>query len=93
MNYCLKSVQISFFWSLISPIQSEYGKTRTRKNSVFGHFSHSQYFKNVLSEVYQNATPFIIQKIVKSRFWCKTKIADVKLVFCHLTFRVAVILK
>ena len=24
-------------------VQSEYGKTRTRKNSVFGEFSHSVY--------------------------------------------------
>ena len=32
---CVESVQIrSFFWS-------EYGKIRTRKNYVFGHFSRS----------------------------------------------------
>ena len=36
----VKSVQIrSFFWSVFSCIQSEYRKIRTRKNSVFGHFS------------------------------------------------------
>ena len=40
--HCVKSVQIrSFFRSAFSRIQSEYGKIRTRKNSVFGHFSHS----------------------------------------------------
>ena len=27
-----------FFWSLFSCIQSKYGKTRTRKNIMFGHF-------------------------------------------------------
>ena len=38
----MKSIQIrSFFWSVFSRIQSEYRKIRTRKNSVFGHFSHS----------------------------------------------------
>ena len=35
----MKSVQIwSFLWSII---QSKYGKIRTRKNSISGHFSHS----------------------------------------------------
>ena len=52
--HCVKSVQIwSFFWSVysrtrteyvVSPrIQSECGKIRTRKISVFGHFSCSVY--------------------------------------------------
>ena len=49
--HCVKSVQIrSFFWSVFYCIwteygdlrsKSEYGKLRTRKDSVFGHFSHS----------------------------------------------------
>ena len=47
--YSVKSAQIrSFFWSVLSRnlylslrIQSECGKVRTRKNSVFGHFSRS----------------------------------------------------
>ena len=40
--HCVKSVQIrSFFWSVFSIIQSECGKIRTRKTSVFGHFSRS----------------------------------------------------
>ena len=50
--HCAKSVQIqSVFWSVISrnrieyreirSIQSKCGKMRTRKNSVFGHFSRS----------------------------------------------------
>ena len=39
---CVKSVQIrSFFCSVFSRIQSKYGKIRTRKNSVFGHFLRS----------------------------------------------------
>ena len=38
-TYCMKSVQIrSFVWSVFSRIQSECGKIRTKKNSVFGHF-------------------------------------------------------
>ena len=36
-SHCVKCVQIRSF----SGIQSECGKIRTRKNSVFGHFSHS----------------------------------------------------
>ena len=48
-SHCVKSVQIRgfFIWTeygeiLVSLyIQSESGKTRTRKNSVFGHFSRS----------------------------------------------------
>ena len=41
-RHCVKSVQIwSFFWSVFSCIQGEYRKIRTRKNSVFGHFSRS----------------------------------------------------
>ena len=55
-NLCVKSVQIwSFFWSVFSAfglnadiysvncrIQPECGKIRTRKNTVFGHFSQSE---------------------------------------------------
>ena len=41
-QHCVKFVQIrSFFWSIFPRIQSDYGKTWTRKNSVFGHFLHS----------------------------------------------------
>ena len=41
-THCVKSVQIrSFFWSIFSRIRTEYGEIRTRKNSVFGHFSRS----------------------------------------------------
>ena len=45
-THCVKSVQIRiFFWSAYSVslrIQSECGKMRTRKKSVFGHFSRSE---------------------------------------------------
>ena len=38
-----KSVKIrNFFWSVFSCIRTEYKKTWTRKNSVFGHFSRSE---------------------------------------------------
>ena len=52
LNYCVKSVQIrSYFWSVLFCIRSEYRKIRTRKNSVSGLFSHSDYF-NVSFLVY-----------------------------------------
>ena len=42
---CVKSVQIrSFFWSIVSCIQSEYRKIRTSKNSVSGYFLRSESF-------------------------------------------------
>ena len=51
-THCMKNVQIQrFFWSVFSRIRTEYGEIlriqsdcgniRTRKNSVFGHFSRS----------------------------------------------------
>ena len=67
MKY-VKSIQMrSFFWSVFSRsglnteiyavnlgIQFEYGKIETRKNSVFGHFSHNgwqpeHYTKKIIS--------------------------------------------
>ena len=40
--HCVKSVLIrSYFWSLLSCIQFEYRKIRTRNNSIFGHFSRN----------------------------------------------------
>ena len=42
MTHCVKNVQIrSFFWSVFSRFRTEDVKIRTRKNSVSGHFSHS----------------------------------------------------
>ena len=46
LSHCVKSAQIrSFFWSVFSRIQSKYRKIRTRKNSVFGHFSRTVILK------------------------------------------------
>ena len=46
-GHCVKSVQIrSFFWFIFSCIRTEYSKMRTRKYSVFGHFSRSGKNKN-----------------------------------------------
>ena len=40
--HCVKRIQLrSFFWSVFSRIRTEYGKIRTRKNSVFEHVLHS----------------------------------------------------
>ena len=40
----MNSVQIrSFFWSVFSHIRTEYGEILTSKNSVFGHFSCSDF--------------------------------------------------
>ena len=48
--YCVKSVQIrSFSWFVFPFIQSEYRKIRTRKNFVFGHFSHSDSFATAVA--------------------------------------------
>ena len=44
-TYCVKVVQIrSLFWSVFSCIRTEYRKKRTKKNSVFGHFSFIENF-------------------------------------------------
>ena len=68
--YCVKTVQIrSFFWSRFSRIWTEYGygemrsispysvrmrKIRTRKNSVFRHFSRSVFINNkILQKKFQ----------------------------------------
>ena len=50
-NHCVKSVQIrSYIWSIFSCIQSEYRKIRTRNNSVFGRFSHSESIKRLINK-------------------------------------------
>ena len=57
IQHCVKCVQIrSFFWSVFPRIRTEYGKIRTRKNSVFGHFSSIQCSGNI-SEAFNNAVP------------------------------------
>ena len=68
----MKSVQIrNFFWSVSSSIRTEYevnlriqakyGKIRTRKHSIFGHFSHSEHFWQIYlfgQTKIQNFVPF-----------------------------------
>ena len=42
-KHCMKSIQIrNFFLSVFSCVWTEYRKIRTRKNSVYGHFSSSE---------------------------------------------------
>ena len=42
-KHCVKNVRLwSFFWSVFACIRFKYRKVRTRKNSVFGHFSRSE---------------------------------------------------
>ena len=71
---CLKIIQIrSFFWSLFSRIQTEYGeilrisgiqfecgKIQIRKNSVFGHFSRSSCSENCN----QNQSKIPVKKLI-----------------------------
>ena len=47
VTLCEKCQNTVFFYFVNLRIQSEYGKIRTRKNSVFGHFSRS--VKNINS--------------------------------------------
>ena len=51
-----------FFWSLFSHIRTEYGKIRTRKKSVFGHFSHRG-LVNTLSLTWTFSTRFFEKKV------------------------------
>ena len=53
MIHSVKSVQIrSYFWSVFSCIQSEYRKIQTRNNSLFGHFSRSDYIDHIITDCY-----------------------------------------
>ena len=46
-SHCVKCDQIrSFFWSIFSRIRTKYGETRS--NSVFEHFSWSEYFIKIV---------------------------------------------
>ena len=40
-----------FFWSVFSRIQSKYGKIRTRKNSLFWHFSRKELEGSILCSI------------------------------------------
>ena len=80
LKHCVKIVQIlSFFWSIFFRvnffIQSKYRKIRTRKNSVFRHFSPSrvvidQYIKllpHLMISEY-NAFAFLVLYLTHLRF-------------------------
>ena len=63
--HCVKTVQIrSFFWSVFC-IQFKHGKKRTRKNSVFGHFSHSVF----ISWFYPHYPHFSVSAVGLILFW------------------------
>ena len=50
-----KCPNTAFFWSIFSCIQSEYRKTRTGKNSVFGHFlSRNLLVGNMFKDITDN---------------------------------------
>ena len=65
--HCVKSVQVrSFFWSVFSSIRTEHRKMRTRKDSVFGHFSRSVlYFGGLFHEVSDECNNIIIRETRK----------------------------
>ena len=67
--HCVKSVQMrSFFWSVLSRIRTEYavslrtqsecGKIRTKKTSVFEHFSRSVWYTSS-SDSFSPMSPFL----------------------------------
>ena len=61
LEHCVKSVQIrSFFWSVFSCIRIEYRKIRTRKYSVFGHFSPSGRFLKFLNSNFRFLSRYYI---------------------------------
>ena len=71
-RYCVKSVQIrSFFWSVFFRIRTEYGKIRTRKNSVFGNFSQSTPLLRVKKYIAKPSPKLYIRIIIYKRyiFW------------------------
>ena len=65
----MKSVQIrSFFKSVFSHIWTEYGKIRSRTNSVLGHFSHSEMFI-IFTSHHPSSFFFIFSSIHWRRIW------------------------
>ena len=86
--HCVKSVQIrSFFWSVFSRIQPECGKIRTRKNSIFGHFSHSDSIAvNYLTSIFTFPTVDIYQEIGNNENFSKSKNLILSSKFIKFTF-------
>ena len=78
-SHCVKNVQIrSLFWCVLFRIQSECGKIRTRKNSVFGDFTSRVSLKFViiflklsqfLVNVYQYQLQAKLKSAVSKYFW------------------------
>ena len=61
-SHCVKSVPMRrFFWSVFSYIWTKYRKIRTRKNSVFGHFSRSEY-SQVLRNNYSRSINLLVNR-------------------------------
>ena len=61
-SHCVKSVPMrSFFWSVFSYIWTKYRKIRTRKNSVFGHFSRIEY-SQVLRNNYSRSINLLVNR-------------------------------
>ena len=57
--HSVKSVQIrGYFWSVCSCIRTEYRKRRTRHNSVFAHFSRSEFLHILCCERYRSWSLF-----------------------------------
>ena len=64
-RHSVKSVEMgSFFWSVFSRIQSEYGKIRTRKNSEFRHFTQWDHSTEWVAEKLPNYFTTISQSLV-----------------------------
>ena len=82
--HCVKSVQIwSFSWSVFPRIRTEYRKIRTRKNSLFGHFSHSVFLYIKYIYVYWFC---LIPYFFRARLWVSERFSRLKVVFkCILT--------
>ena len=61
-SHYVKSVPMrSFFWSVFSYIWTKYRKIRTRKNSVFGHFSRIEY-SQVLRNNYSRSINLLVNR-------------------------------
>ena len=81
-SHCVKSVQIrSFFWSVFSCIRIEHRKVRTRKNSVFGHFSSNEwYLSGFLQNLNQTTSSLSCRAFTCSKLEIETPEQDVKYV-------------
>ena len=75
--HSVKSVQIqSYFWSVFSCVWTEYKNIRTRRNSIFGHFSCSILLEKLPLTKVTHATSHV-QYPVKFRNFCKIFVLNV----------------